>query len=86
MSYRVLAERCNECLYGPNAVVDSRRRREIIKDLYDEDGWFCCHKASLVGRDVVRCRGDFDARQGARCDRLAKALGLKPEFIKESDL
>lgn len=77
--YRVRAKRCNECLFSINAIVSVERRAEILRELEEHDGWFVCH----LGPGDARCRGDYDHRRHARCDRLAKALGLEALFVSE---
>lgn len=83
--YLVMAQRCSECLYGPDKIVSNERRAEILRDVRASDDYFVCHKATLAGRSV-QCRGDYDARPDCRPARLARALGLEPTFIKEDDL
>lgn len=84
--YLVMAERCNECLYGRKRIVSGRQAADLIGGLNQEDGWFVCHKASDADRNDVRCRGDYETRPDARCDRLARALGLAPQFVREDEL
>lgn len=75
--YRVRAKRCNECLFSINAIVSIERRAQILRELEEHDDWFICH----LSDGTLRCRGDYDHRRHARCDRLAKALGIEPIFV-----
>lgn len=84
MTFKVMAERCNQCLYGPDKIVSNTRRAQIIRDLDRRDNHFICHKATLKGKDVA-CRGDWDQRGCGQIGRIAGRLGVV-EFIKESDL
>jgi hypothetical protein len=84
MSFEVMAERCAQCLYGPNKIVSNKRRAEIIRQITREDGHFICHKASIEGRNVA-CRGDWDQRA---CGQLGRIMGRlnAVKFISEAEL
>lgn len=81
---KIMAERCNECLYGPNKIVSNERRSEIIREITRKDSHFICHKASIAGVDVA-CHGDWEQR---RCGQLGRIMGRLNgiEFVKEADL
>ncbi len=82
--FKVLEQRCNECLYGKRKIVDDARRKEIIKELNEEDNYFICHKATIAGKKVC-CRGDWDRRGGGQMGRIAGRLNMV-QFVKEEDL
>jgi hypothetical protein len=88
MSFKVMAERCNECLYGPNKIVSNQRRSAIIREIERKDNHFVCHKATIVGQDVA-CRGDWDQRGCGQLGRIAGRLNavkfISEDMLKESD-
>lgn len=71
--FQVMAERCDQCLYGPNKIVSNARRKEILTDIERADCHFICHKATIAGQDIC-CRGDWDVRGGGKVGRFAKWL------------
>lgn len=79
-----MAERCDQCLYGPNRIVSKARFQDILSEIEGRDCHFICHKATIVGRDVC-CRGDWDVRGGGKVARIAKWLKQFVE-IKETAL
>jgi hypothetical protein len=81
---KVMEERCDQCLYGPNKIVSNARRSQIIRDITRKDCHFICHKASIAGQDVA-CRGDFDQRGCGQLGRIMGRLGAI-EFVKEESL
>lgn len=84
MTFKVMAERCDGCLYGPDKIVSNERRSQIILDVTRKDCHFVCHKASIKKQDVA-CRGDWDQRGCGQLGRIAGRLGAV-EFVPESDL
>ena len=84
MTFTVLAERCDQCLYGPNKIVTNERRAEILNHLNRTDSYFICHKASIAGVEAV-CRGDWDQRYGGQLGRIMGRLDMVT-FIPEADL
>lgn len=82
--FEVMAERCDQCLYGPDKIVSNTRRSEIIREIARKDNHFICHKASMVGRDVA-CRGDWDQRGCGQIGRIAGRLGMV-QFLTEAEL
>lgn len=81
MAFKVMKERCAECLYGRDKIVSDARRRQILRDLARKDNHFICHKATIAGLDIC-CRGDWDARGGGQLGRIADRLGVV-EFVEE---
>lgn len=84
MSFRVMTERCDQCLYGPNKIVSNERRADIILHLNKLDSYFICHKASIVGQEIA-CRGDWEQRGCGQLGRIAGRLGVV-EFVEEKSL
>lgn len=84
MKFKIMAERCNECLYGPDKIVSNCRRKELIKELNQKDDFFICHKATIE-QQAVACRGDWDQRLCGQAGRIAGRLGIL-EFVSESEL
>lgn len=82
--FEVMAERCNECLYGPNKIVSNARRSDIIREITAKDSHFICHKATLAGRKVA-CRGDWDQRGCGQIGRIAGRLDAV-SFVDEDAL
>lgn len=73
--FRVMNERCDQCLFSKNKIVSDERRREILEGCKAEDRHFECHKSTLAGVPVC-CRGFYDADRGDSTNiRVAKALG-----------
>jgi hypothetical protein len=84
MTFKVLKERCDQCLYGPNKIVREARRKQLLRDLARDDGHFICHKATIAGKQVA-CRGDWDQRTCGQLGRIAGRIGAV-EFIEETAL
>jgi hypothetical protein len=84
MTFEVLSERCDQCLYGPNRIVREARRKQLLRDLHRSDGYFICHKATLAGLKVA-CHGDWEQRACGQVGRIAGRLGVV-SFVKEEDL
>lgn len=55
---------CNECLLSTNRLVSERRKRQILKECYENGSYFICHKATLKGRAVI-CHAFAKSRDGA---------------------
>jgi hypothetical protein len=84
MTFEVLSERCDQCLYGPNKIVREERRKQLLQDLHRSGGYFICHKATIAGRKVA-CHGDWEQRGCGQLGRIAGRLGVV-SFVKEEDL
>lgn len=82
--FAVMAERCDQCLFGANKIVSNTRRAEILLKIRQEDGYFICHKASIAGVKAA-CRGDFDQNGCGQLGRIMDRLGAI-EFVAEADL
>ncbi|MET3481497.1 hypothetical protein [Methylobacterium sp. 1973] len=78
---KVMSERCNQCLFGPDKIVSNERRAEILRDLRRRDSHFICHKASIAGVDIA-CRGDWDQNGCGQLGRIMGRLG-GIEFVPE---
>ena len=68
--FKVMENRCDECLFGKDKIVSNKRRAEIIRGLDREDSYFICHKATIAGQRIA-CRGDWDQRGCGQLGRIA---------------
>lgn len=84
MKFKVMRERCNQCLYGPDTIVTNERRAQLLRGLERRDDWFICHKATIAGQKVA-CRGDWDQRRCGQVGQVAERLQLV-EFVDEASL
>jgi hypothetical protein len=82
--FAVMAERCNECLFGPNKIVSNKRRADIIRGITRDDSYFICHKATMQGTKAA-CRSDWDQRACGQLGRIMGRLGAV-QFVTEADL
>lgn len=82
--FTVLAERCDECLYGQDTIVNKYRRSELLRSLNENDSYFVCHKATILGVQAA-CRGDWDRRRCGQLGRISERLNLI-RFVPEADL
>jgi len=84
VTFKVMKERCDQCLYGSDKIVSNARRSQIIREITRKDCHFICHKASIAGQNVA-CRGDFDQRG---CGQLGRIMGRLNaiEFVPEASL
>ena len=71
---QVYAERCDQCLFGPNRIVSGSRAASVIQDCLKHDSYFICHKASNRDETVV-CRGFYET-QTCNLIRIAQRLGV----------
>jgi hypothetical protein len=66
VSFKVCAERCDQCLFSKTPIVSDTRRKQVLRDCARRDTHFICHKhghgagGELAGEDVC-CRGFYDA-------------------------
>ena len=81
MTFKVMSERCDQCLFGPDKIVSNKRRAEILKDLRARDDHFICHKATIAGVKIA-CRGDWDQNACGQLGRIMGRLGAV-EFVAE---
>ena len=80
MTFRVMAERCDECLFSKNKIVSNARRAEIIREITAGQGsWFHCHKTTGIA-----CRGDWDKFGCGNIGRVMGRLGAI-EFVTLTD-
>ncbi|MCX7320405.1 MAG: hypothetical protein NT113_13250 [Hyphomicrobiales bacterium] len=70
MTFKVMLERCDQCLFGPDKIVSNARRSQILREIRAKDNHFICHKT----KDVA-CRGDFDQNGCGQMGRIAGRLG-----------
>lgn len=72
--FEVCEEKCSQCLFSPDRVVDAERMKSILANCQKRDIHFVCHKASIAGKDMC-CRGFYDT-QTAQSIRFAQRLGI----------
>lgn len=77
--FAVMSEACNECLLGPNKIVDDSRRRELLSGCRERDDFFICHKATIAGYRIA-CRAHYDSTGGGQLGRIANRLGMIREI------
>lgn len=58
---KIQKTKCDQCLFTKNRIVTLERAKEAVKDILDNDSYFCCHK-SMDNNDVC-CRGFWDAHK-----------------------
>jgi hypothetical protein len=81
MGFKVAAERCDQCLFSRDAIVDEKRRRGILRDCARGDKHFICHKFTMVGQEAC-CRAFYDRDPGAtNLMRIAHRLNAV-EFVE----
>jgi len=76
--FKVLKEKCNQCLFSADKIVSNKRRTEVLQECKQNDSHFNCHKF----RDVC-CRGFFDT-QDSQMIQIAKRLNVV-NFVEEND-
>jgi hypothetical protein len=86
VSFKVCAERCDQCLFSKTPIVSDTRRKQVLRDCARRDTHFICHKhghgagGELAGEDVC-CRGFYDANpMRTNLMRIAHRLGAV-EFV-----
>lgn len=82
--FKVMEERCNQCLFSENRIVSKERMVDIVKECRKKGNYFICHKASIAGDQQVCCRGFYDT-QDTQTIQIADRLGVT-QFVKEKDL
>ena len=63
---------CKNCLLSKDAIVSSKRRREIIKGCVQKQTYFVCHKASINNEEIV-------------CHSYYKQLGHISQMIRVAE-
>lgn len=75
--FKVMQERCDQCLFSKNKIVSAARKREVLAECARTDSHFICHKTK-----GVCCRGFYDRDPGAsNLMRIAGRLGAV-EFVE----
>lgn len=70
--FRICAERCAECLFSKDKIVSDSRKKEVIQEARQGQGFFICHKTQ-----GACCRGLFDAYgYSIQLYRIASRLGF----------
>ena len=72
---------CDQCLFGPRAIVDARRRAEVLEGCAARQTWFECHKGTLRGQHAMCAGYAALAERGgnpkvALLLRLGRSLGV----------
>lgn len=81
---KVFKECCKNCLLSPDRIVSTKRAKGIIESCVDKDTHFICHKASMVGDDIM-CRTFYD-RFGANIGKIRiMERGGCIEFVEQKD-
>ena len=73
MSFEVMAEQCDQCLFDPaNRIVSRTRAADVLKECAQKDTYFVCHKST-----IACCRAFYDANPfAANIMRIAHRLGM----------
>lgn len=72
--YKLMSERCDQCLTTKNRIVSGRRAAELVRGCRDDDVKFECHKGSIAGTTIA-CRGVHEISP-CRAYRFAMAIGV----------
>lgn len=86
VGFRVAAEQCATCIFGPNSAIKDRpeRMRDLVDEWRKNDGFQICHafgigetdddgNETLIGEEVA-CRGFFDTQPACQIERIAGRL------------
>lgn len=83
---KVMAKRCEECLYTKNRIVADASAATILKKLAVEESYFICHKFSIAGESGV-CRGFYGSAHSCQLVQVAQRLGavvfINPDDYKQ---
>ena len=78
----VARRRYDPCLFGPNKIVDDRRKAQVLAETARNRSHFECHKGTIRGKAVV-CAGYAEAERRGEVDsqslRIARRLGIVRE-------
>lgn len=78
--FKVMREKCNECLFSGSKIVSDKRRRQVLSECRQSNSHFICHKATIAGESIC-CRGFYDT-QTSNLMRIAQRLNAV-EFVDE---
>lgn len=79
--FKVMEERCDQCLFGPGKIVSNARRASILRGCRKNDTHFVCHKT-----EDACCRGFYDVDPCAtNLMRIALRLGAVQEVKQKID-
>lgn len=75
---------CKNCLLSPDAIVSTKRRKDIIQTCAKEQTYFIRHQSSMGGDDI--CCNTFYERMGhmSQLVRIAQRLDVV-EFVDQPD-
>jgi hypothetical protein len=82
---KVYKECCKNCLLSADAIVSSKRRKDIIQTCAIEQRHFVCHKASLRGDEDICCKSYYDKLgHTSQLVRIAQRLDAV-EFVDQPE-
>jgi len=75
--FTVAANKCSDCLFSANKIVDNTRRNNILQHCLENDTYFECHKGTIAGLHIC-CRGFYNSTYGDSVTpvQLAKRLTI----------
>lgn len=82
---RVMGERCDRCLFGPDRLVRGARMAEIVRGCREDGNHFVCHIGTLNGRQDVWCRGWWETQETEQMRSFAEMLGAV-EYVTEEQV
>ena len=80
MTFKVVKERCDQCLFSDNKIVSNSRRKEVLNACRKKDTHFICHKFNIAGNQDVCCKGFYET-QTSQMIRIAQRLNAV-EFVE----
>lgn len=95
MAFKIAAERCENCLFGRDRIVDGKRMKQVLDECRRRDAHFICHKfavgsfgeddelVEIDGVDVC-CRGFYDTQPPTQLIRIAERVNCI-EFVPLPD-
>ena len=84
MGLKIYSSCCKNCLLSDDRIVSLERAKEIIAECKDEQNYFICHKASMIGEEIV-CKKFYDELgQHSQMVRIAERLNMI-EFVEQED-
>jgi hypothetical protein len=78
----VAVNKCVNCLFGPDRIVDGERAREIVRSCREAQTYFVCHH-----HNETVCRAYYDEfGHEAQMIRIAERLGLVSFIEQDTDM
>lgn len=72
--FEVKSKPCSQCLFGKNAIVSNKRKKDIMLGCKKNDSHFICHKATIEGKDIC-CKGFYDSLT-SNLIRISQRMGF----------